>query len=84
MFRKLTLLLWAFGLFAVIAMGQDKKPASKKITSAHATRKPAPGSDVLPFHATEKTLAKKRAFTRRALVELARWISGDNHAVAAE
>jgi methylenetetrahydrofolate--tRNA-(uracil-5-)-methyltransferase len=33
---------------------------------------------------TEKTLAKKRAFTRRALVELARWISGDNHAVAAE
>src|SRR5207244_1642523 len=56
MFRKLTLLLWAFGLFAVTAMGQDKKPASKKITSAHATRKPAPG-DVLPFHATEKTLA---------------------------
>jgi methylenetetrahydrofolate--tRNA-(uracil-5-)-methyltransferase len=33
---------------------------------------------------TEKTLGKKRAFTRRALVELARWISGDNHAVAAE
>jgi methylenetetrahydrofolate--tRNA-(uracil-5-)-methyltransferase len=33
---------------------------------------------------TEKVLAKKRAFTRRALAELARWISGDDHAVAAE
>jgi methylenetetrahydrofolate--tRNA-(uracil-5-)-methyltransferase len=33
---------------------------------------------------TEKALAKKRAFTRRALVELARWISGDDRAVAAE
>jgi methylenetetrahydrofolate--tRNA-(uracil-5-)-methyltransferase len=31
-----------------------------------------------------KALAKKRAFTRRALVDLARWISGDDRAVAAE
>jgi methylenetetrahydrofolate--tRNA-(uracil-5-)-methyltransferase len=33
---------------------------------------------------TEKTLEKKRALTRRALVDLARWISGDDRAVAAE
>jgi methylenetetrahydrofolate--tRNA-(uracil-5-)-methyltransferase len=33
---------------------------------------------------TEKVLAKKRAFTLRALAELARWISGDDRAVAAE
>ena len=33
---------------------------------------------------TEKALAKKRAVTRRALADLARWISGDDHAVAAE
>jgi len=33
---------------------------------------------------TEKVLAKKRAFTRRALAELARWISGDDRAVAVE
>ena len=33
---------------------------------------------------TEKTLAKKRALTRRALVELERWIAADAHVVAAE
>ena len=33
---------------------------------------------------SEKGLAKKRAFTRRALADLARWISGDDRAVAAE
>jgi methylenetetrahydrofolate--tRNA-(uracil-5-)-methyltransferase len=33
---------------------------------------------------TEKALAKKRAVTRRALADLARWISGDDRAVAAE
>ena len=33
---------------------------------------------------TEKALAKKRAVTRRALADLARWISGHDHAVAAE
>jgi methylenetetrahydrofolate--tRNA-(uracil-5-)-methyltransferase len=32
----------------------------------------------------EKGLAKKRAVTRRALVDLARWISGEDRAVAAE
>jgi len=32
----------------------------------------------------EKALEKKRALTRRALADLARWISGDDHAVAAE
>jgi methylenetetrahydrofolate--tRNA-(uracil-5-)-methyltransferase len=32
----------------------------------------------------EKGLAKKRALTRRALADLARWISGDDRAVAAE
>jgi methylenetetrahydrofolate--tRNA-(uracil-5-)-methyltransferase len=31
-----------------------------------------------------KALAKKRALTRRALADLARWISGDDRAVAAE
>jgi methylenetetrahydrofolate--tRNA-(uracil-5-)-methyltransferase len=33
---------------------------------------------------SDKALAKKRAFTRRALADLARWMSGDDHAVAAE
>jgi methylenetetrahydrofolate--tRNA-(uracil-5-)-methyltransferase len=33
---------------------------------------------------SEKALAKKRALTRRALAYLARWISGDDRAVAAE
>lgn len=33
---------------------------------------------------TEKALAKKRALSRRALADLARWISGDDRAVAAE
>ena len=32
----------------------------------------------------EKTLAKKRALSRRALVDLERWIAGDDHAAAAE
>src|SRR5436190_4544831 len=32
----------------------------------------------------EKGLAKKRAFTQRALVDLARWLSGEDRAVAAE
>src|SRR6476659_2827284 len=33
---------------------------------------------------TEKTMAKKRALTRRALAELERWIAADAHVVAAE
>jgi methylenetetrahydrofolate--tRNA-(uracil-5-)-methyltransferase len=33
---------------------------------------------------TEKTLAKKRALSRRALAELERWIAADAHVVAAE
>jgi methylenetetrahydrofolate--tRNA-(uracil-5-)-methyltransferase len=33
---------------------------------------------------TEKTLAKKRALTRRALAELERWIAAGAHVVAAE
>jgi methylenetetrahydrofolate--tRNA-(uracil-5-)-methyltransferase len=33
---------------------------------------------------TEKALAKKRALSRRALADLARWISGDDRVVAAE
>jgi methylenetetrahydrofolate--tRNA-(uracil-5-)-methyltransferase len=33
---------------------------------------------------TEKTLEKKRALTRRALVDLERWIAGEHHAAAAE
>jgi methylenetetrahydrofolate--tRNA-(uracil-5-)-methyltransferase len=33
---------------------------------------------------TEKALAKKRALTARALVDLERWVAGDHHAVAAE
>jgi methylenetetrahydrofolate--tRNA-(uracil-5-)-methyltransferase len=33
---------------------------------------------------SEKTLEKKRAVTRRALADLARWINGDARAVAAE
>ncbi len=33
---------------------------------------------------TDKTLAKKRALTARALVDLARWIDTDGHAAAAE
>src|SRR6476620_2240561 len=33
---------------------------------------------------TEKTQAKKRALTRRALAELERWIAADAHVVAAE
>jgi methylenetetrahydrofolate--tRNA-(uracil-5-)-methyltransferase len=32
----------------------------------------------------EKALAKKRALTTRALVDLERWIAGDHHAAAAE
>jgi methylenetetrahydrofolate--tRNA-(uracil-5-)-methyltransferase len=32
----------------------------------------------------EKTLAKKRAFTHRALADLERWIAGGGHAAAAE
>jgi methylenetetrahydrofolate--tRNA-(uracil-5-)-methyltransferase len=33
---------------------------------------------------TEKTLAKRRALTARALIDLERWIAGDDHAAAAE
>jgi methylenetetrahydrofolate--tRNA-(uracil-5-)-methyltransferase len=33
---------------------------------------------------TQKALAKKRAFTRRALVDLERWITGADRAAAAE
>jgi methylenetetrahydrofolate--tRNA-(uracil-5-)-methyltransferase len=33
---------------------------------------------------TQKALAKKRALTRRALADLERWITGADHAAAAE
>jgi methylenetetrahydrofolate--tRNA-(uracil-5-)-methyltransferase len=33
---------------------------------------------------THKALAKKRALSRRALVDLERWITGDDRAAAAE
>ena len=33
---------------------------------------------------TEKSLAKKRALTRRALAELDRWVAADAHVAAAE
>jgi methylenetetrahydrofolate--tRNA-(uracil-5-)-methyltransferase len=33
---------------------------------------------------TEKSLAKKRALTRRALAELDRWVATDSHVAAAE
>ena len=33
---------------------------------------------------TQKALAKKRAFSRRALVDLKRWITGADRAAAAE
>ena len=32
----------------------------------------------------QKTMAKKRALSRRALVDLERWLAGDDHAAAAE
>jgi methylenetetrahydrofolate--tRNA-(uracil-5-)-methyltransferase len=45
---------------------------------------PTRSEDGTRLRGTAKTLAKKRALSRRALVDLARWMAGDDHAVAAE
>ncbi|HET7019753.1 MAG TPA: methylenetetrahydrofolate--tRNA-(uracil(54)-C(5))-methyltransferase (FADH(2)-oxidizing) TrmFO [Xanthobacteraceae bacterium] len=45
---------------------------------------PLRGEQGQRLRGSEKGLAKKRAFTRRALADIARWISGDDRAVAAE
>jgi methylenetetrahydrofolate--tRNA-(uracil-5-)-methyltransferase len=45
---------------------------------------PVKSDDGKRLRGTEKTLAKKRALSRRALVDLERWITGGDHAVAAE
>jgi methylenetetrahydrofolate--tRNA-(uracil-5-)-methyltransferase len=45
---------------------------------------PLRGEDGQRLRGSEKGLAKKRAFTRRALADITRWISGDDRAVAAE
>ena len=42
------------------------------------------GKDGERLRGAEKTLARKRALTRRALVDLDHWIEGDGHAAAAE
>jgi methylenetetrahydrofolate--tRNA-(uracil-5-)-methyltransferase len=47
---------------------------------AHAVK----GASGQRLRGTEKSLAKKRALTARALADLARWSAGDDHAVAAE
>ena len=47
---------------------------------AHAPK----GESGKRLRGSEKVLAKKRALSRRALADLARWISGDDRAVAAE
>jgi methylenetetrahydrofolate--tRNA-(uracil-5-)-methyltransferase len=44
----------------------------------------AQSEDGRRLRGTDKTLAKKRALTARALVDLERWIAGDDRAVAAE
>jgi methylenetetrahydrofolate--tRNA-(uracil-5-)-methyltransferase len=49
-------------------------------TLAHAPK----GESGERLRGSEKARAKKRALTRRALADLARWISGDDRAVAAE
>src|SRR6266700_224883 len=48
---------------------------------AHAPTRAEDGSRL---RGTAKTLAKKRALSRRALADLAQWSAGDDHAVAAE
>jgi methylenetetrahydrofolate--tRNA-(uracil-5-)-methyltransferase len=45
---------------------------------------PARSEDGRRLRGTEKALAKKRALTVRALVDLERWIAGGHHAAAAE
>jgi methylenetetrahydrofolate--tRNA-(uracil-5-)-methyltransferase len=45
---------------------------------------PVKSDDGKRLRGTEKTLAKKRALTRRALVDLEHWIAGNHHAAAAE
>jgi methylenetetrahydrofolate--tRNA-(uracil-5-)-methyltransferase len=45
---------------------------------------PVKGEQGQRLRGTEKTLAKKRALTRRALADLEQWIAGDHHAAAAE
>jgi len=47
-------------------------------------RTPSRGPDGQRLRGTQKTLAKKRALTARALADLSRWIGGEAHAVAAE
>jgi len=42
------------------------------------------GEGGLRLRGSQKTLAKKRAITQRALADLERWISGHDRAVAAE
>jgi methylenetetrahydrofolate--tRNA-(uracil-5-)-methyltransferase len=42
------------------------------------------GAEGQRLRGTEKTLAKKRALTRRALADLEQWIAGDHQAAAAE
>jgi methylenetetrahydrofolate--tRNA-(uracil-5-)-methyltransferase len=46
----------------------------------HALRR----DDGKRLRGTEKSLERKRALTRRALVDLERWLSGDGQAAAAE
>jgi methylenetetrahydrofolate--tRNA-(uracil-5-)-methyltransferase len=45
---------------------------------------PTRAEDGTRLRGTAKTLAKKRALSRRALLDLAQWMAGDDHAVAAE
>ena len=45
---------------------------------------PVKGESGQRLRGTEKTLAKKRALSARALADLERWIAGEEHAVAAE
>src|SRR5712692_10010337 len=48
------------------------------------TQSPTRAVDGTRLRATAKTLAKKRAISRRALGDLALWIAGGDHALAAE
>src|SRR6266496_1943500 len=57
MFRIRMLLGLALLLFAVTAVAQKKQPPSAKAPGKRPANKPAAGRDVLPFRATEKTLA---------------------------
>src|SRR5262249_61330766 len=45
---------------------------------------PVKDEDGQRLRGNEKTLAKKRALTARALADLERWIAGDSRAVAAK